>query len=466
MSRPLRVFLCHATEDKPAVRELYKKLANEPWIKPWMDEENLLPGQDFDLEIYKALRDSDAILICLSKTSVAKEGYLNKEIRRALEAAEEKQEGTIYIIPVKFDECTSSFAQLQRFQWLNYFNFDNDDAYFRLLKTLKLRYLSILDIEKKALQEIEYLQEDWSLYELQQLEDMERKAEIKLPEGRSFFAAPKPILNDDLDIHSFIKILLQKDSKVTYPFWIGKYPVTNAQYERFLNAPDYANPVYRLEFPKSDENCQPMGDWGRIGLDWLREELKKANAKVLLPRLWDHKDFGKANPNHPVVGISWYEACAYAEWLFQHWEQQAEARANPSLKPKNLRLPLETEWVAAAGGETPSGRYPWDAPGQATTSLKEILRRANVAEAEIGHTTAVDAYPLGGSPLGVRDLAGNVWEWQGNFYDKDHVWLALRGGSWSDLPDFACVSARAAALPDFEWPYYVGFRVVAFSPPS
>jgi len=97
-SSQLRVFLCHASQDKPAVRELYQRLISESWIAPWLDEENLFPGQDFDLEIYKAARDADVIIICLSKVSVVKEGYVNKEIRRALDAADEKPEGAIYIL--------------------------------------------------------------------------------------------------------------------------------------------------------------------------------------------------------------------------------------------------------------------------------------------------------------------------------------------------------------------------------
>ena len=166
---------------------------------------------------------------------------------------------------------------------------------------------------------------------------------------------PEPVADDNLDLYRFIEIPPQPNSKVDYPFWIGKYPVTNAQYERFLNAPDFASPVYWLEFQKFDENCQPIGNWGKTGLDWLREELKKENSKVLLPRLWKHKDFGKSNLNSPVVGITWYEACAYAEWLSQNWEKLPEAKANPSLKPSSVRLPLETEWVTAAGGEKPEG---------------------------------------------------------------------------------------------------------------
>ncbi len=135
-TRRLRVFLCHASQDKPAVRELYKRLAAEKWIDPWLDEENLLPGQDFDLEIYRAARDSDSIIICLSKVSVAKEGYVNKEIRRALDAADEKPEGAIYIIPLRLDDCSPSFERLKKLHWVDYFS---PNAHEKLIKSLRLR---------------------------------------------------------------------------------------------------------------------------------------------------------------------------------------------------------------------------------------------------------------------------------------------------------------------------------------
>ncbi|MBI1877020.1 MAG: toll/interleukin-1 receptor domain-containing protein, partial [Chloroflexi bacterium] len=64
--RPLRVFLCHAAADKPTVRDLYQRLQSEGFIQPWLDEEELLPGQDWQLEIPKAVRASDVVLVCLS----------------------------------------------------------------------------------------------------------------------------------------------------------------------------------------------------------------------------------------------------------------------------------------------------------------------------------------------------------------------------------------------------------------
>ena len=139
-TRRLKVFLCHASQDKPAVRELYKRLAAEKWIDPWLDEEDLLPGQDFDLEIYKAARNSDSIIICLSKVSVAKEGYVNKEIRRALDVADEKSEGAIYIIPLRLDDCTPSFERLKQLHYADYFM---PNAHEKLIKSLRLRASSL-----------------------------------------------------------------------------------------------------------------------------------------------------------------------------------------------------------------------------------------------------------------------------------------------------------------------------------
>jgi len=90
--RKLRVFLCHSSQDKPIVRELYQRLNAEGWIDPWLDEENLLPGQDWDFEIEKAVETADAVIVCLSNNSVTKEGYVQKEVRKVLDVADEKPE--------------------------------------------------------------------------------------------------------------------------------------------------------------------------------------------------------------------------------------------------------------------------------------------------------------------------------------------------------------------------------------
>lgn len=134
----LRVFLNHSFQDKPIVRDLYQKLRAEGWIEPWLDEENLLPGQDWNLMIEKAIRGAHVILVCLSKNSINKEGYIQRELRLALDHAFSLPEGASFIIPIRLDECELP-RTLQKFQYLDYFGSQRDRAFQRLLTALKVR---------------------------------------------------------------------------------------------------------------------------------------------------------------------------------------------------------------------------------------------------------------------------------------------------------------------------------------
>ncbi len=137
-NRPLRVFLCHSSADKPAVRELYQKLCAEPWISPWLDEEELFPGMDWNMEIEKAIEATDVILVCLSSNSITKEGYVQREIRIALDYADYKPEGTLFIIPVRLEECKPP-KRLARWQYADCFEKQIDRAFQRLLVSLMKR---------------------------------------------------------------------------------------------------------------------------------------------------------------------------------------------------------------------------------------------------------------------------------------------------------------------------------------
>ena len=210
----------------------------------------------------------------------------------------------------------------------------------------------------------------------------------------------------------------------------------------------------------------PGQTWGDEGPKWLKgmqEDRKRSpDGLHLLPRYWNDPRFGIGRKGAPVVGVTWYEANAYCRWLRKHWDDpdMPEARANPDLRPRLVRLPTEAEWVLAAGGEQPEGRYPWDAPGLATQDLEQILRRANVDESGIRRTTPAGMYPSGRSqPYRLWDLAGNVWEWQANYRDKDHDWLALRGGAWNNNHNNARVANRNNNHPNNNWKDN-GFRVV------
>ena len=137
--RPLKVFLCHASDDKPIVRELYRQLCAEGWLDVWLDEEKLLPGQEWDLEIEKAVEEADVVLICLSSRCVDKEGYIQKELRFVLNIADQKPEGAIFIIPIRLNDCPVP-RRLRNWQYVDYFPKDRRKwAYERILQSLKLR---------------------------------------------------------------------------------------------------------------------------------------------------------------------------------------------------------------------------------------------------------------------------------------------------------------------------------------
>jgi hypothetical protein len=131
----LKVFLCHASGDKQAVRELYDRLTTDGFL-PWLDQKNLIAGQDWRNEITKAVRVSDVVVVCLSKGSVTKEGYVQKEIRLALDVEEEKPEGTIFIIPTRLEEVQVP-DRLARWQWVNLYD---PDGYGDLVRALNSRY--------------------------------------------------------------------------------------------------------------------------------------------------------------------------------------------------------------------------------------------------------------------------------------------------------------------------------------
>ncbi len=130
--KKIRVFLCHSSSDKEAVRELHSKLQKDGY-KPWFDEIDLVPGTEWRVEIENEVRHSDVVIVCLSQSSVAKTGFVQKEIAIALDAADEHPEGSIYIIPARLEDCDVP-RRIERWQWVNLFE---SGGYQNLLKALE-----------------------------------------------------------------------------------------------------------------------------------------------------------------------------------------------------------------------------------------------------------------------------------------------------------------------------------------
>jgi formylglycine-generating enzyme required for sulfatase activity len=190
--------------------------------------------------------------------------------------------------------------------------------------------------------------------------------------------------------------------KPTYviTYHIGRYPITNEQYARFL-ADNSTYPV-----PYLDEVWAEPYNWHR-----------------------QLRTYPEGKANHPVVLVSQEDALAYCQWA-------------------GVRLPTEVEWEKAARGE--DGRmYPW---GNEFSS-----ERANVRESGVGSTTPVGVYPDGASPFGLLDCAGNVWEWTTEQTSSDQIIIC--GGSWNFYAQDARCFARDQSNPDYR-SNRIGFRVV------
>jgi len=200
-------------------------------------------------------------------------------------------------------------------------------------------------------------------------------------------------------------------------YWIGRFPVTVAQYRAFVEATGHAAALAALSGP----------------------------------------------PDHPVTDISWPDAIAYARWI------DAELRASSDTPPEIARLlsegmrvglPSEAEWEKAARGV--DGRvFPWgDAP------------RSDRANYQTAGTSPVGRFDCPECPFDVRDMSGNVWEWTRSPFqpypwdpsetpvdlEADALWV-MRGGAFTDTPQNIRAAVRGGADPGARRPF-IGFRVV------
>lgn len=116
----MRVFISYAREDKATAQRIYNDL-KEGGADPWLDEENLLPGQHWAEEIGKAIRECDYFLALLSSRSVSKRGYVQKELKKALDILGEFPRSRIFLIPARLDDCQPIDEALKNLHWVDLF---------------------------------------------------------------------------------------------------------------------------------------------------------------------------------------------------------------------------------------------------------------------------------------------------------------------------------------------------------
>jgi len=248
----------------------------------------------------------------------------------------------------------------------------------------------------------------------------ERKATVPVPEMVSVPPGPFTMGTRGKDVPALVKKYGGKaewyerevpQHQVNLPaFEIGKYPVTNREYQAFVRGAGY----------------RP-------------------------PEGWDGDEYPPGKGDHPVVNVIWRDAVAYCRWLSQE-------------TGRPFRLPTEAEWEKAARGS--DGRqYPW---GNEFDPAK-----CNTRESGPGETTPVGQYPDGASPYGALDMAGNVWEWCSSLYEsypydpgdgRENLEAegrrVLRGGAFNGGARFVRCACRYGDFPYGHWDH-AGIRVVA-----
>ena len=243
---------------------------------------------------------------------------------------------------------------------------------------------------------------------------------------------------------SYVYSLTQKEEQVP-DICFAKYPVTNRLYRQFIDYLQSKNPEYAAHLPVSGfrDAMQDIANnktWDEGFADYLKNG-KNDLARLFRSRHDEDRKF--SGDDQPVVSITWYAARSYCLWL----SLMESKGKNPDL----YRLPTESEWEWAAAGKE-MREYPWG-------SAKPSPKLANYDESNIGSTTPVGSYPEGATPEGLYDMAGNVWEWMENWYDKDKDARALRGGSWNLNSEYLRCSSRGVGDPGVRGGV-IGFRVV------
>jgi formylglycine-generating enzyme required for sulfatase activity len=259
----------------------------------------------------------------------------------------------------------------------------------------------------------------------------------------------------------------RKKRTIRHPFWISQYPITNAQFQQFVDDGGYTKAEYAEWWRAAAE----LGWWaaGKGYKGRYDDDFRVGPAR--------YRDEAFALPNHPVVGVSWHEALAFTRWLNIRLPSSAAGEgqglgvgSDPQpptgtfrLKGSyQFRLPTEWEWERAARGV--DGRaYPW--------GEKPDPELANYDDTRVGTTSAVGCFPRQAHwPNDCEDMSGNVWEWMlskyswtgtvEDLYESSDEMRVLRGGSWAPVDKYqGRPTGRSMFIPS-QFTNYVGFRVV------
>jgi formylglycine-generating enzyme required for sulfatase activity len=214
--------------------------------------------------------------------------------------------------------------------------------------------------------------------------------------------------------------------EITHDYVIARYPITNADFARFVAVGGYAEQRW----------------WTAPGWAWLQGE------QISQPRSFD--DMRYNNPLQPVGGVAWYEATAYCTWLTELGRSRGWLPEGDS-----IRLPTWLEWERAAR-HIDRRRYPWG-------SDEPNVERANYRDTGLGYPSPIGCFPAGTAVCGAQDMVGNLQEWTATPVGQSKQVLSLREGLSRSCyllgVESLCCGTRGGLDPKY-WRNVQGFRVV------
>ena len=420
MAEPVKLFFAYAREDQKLRAELAKHLAplrRSRLLSDWHDGD-ITAGSEWAADIDQALHAADIILLLISPDFLASDYCYDNEMTKAVARHDA---GQAVVIPIILRPCyweDAPFGKLQALpkdakpvsHWPH-----PDDAFFEITKVVRQTAEQVKakrQAEAEARAEADRRTQAEAERRAAEKAETERmaRAETLLPPPFAWVKIPAgqvTLVTEENWADNYIPKGQSRVFKVE-PFFMAKYPLTNAQFKPFLEAGGYRDKQWWTE--AGWEAREQGWAWDSKAKDW-----KPTGTPWTEPHYWADKKWNGAE--QPVVGISWYEAVAYCRWLSGQTGQK-------------IMLPTEQQWQFAAQGQ--AGRvYPWGNDWD--------CHRCNnsVKPCDSNVTTPVRQYEgKGDSPFGVVDIAGNVWEWCLTQYHSGSNDLegtdvrVLRGGSW------------------------------------
>ena len=497
----LHIFLAHAKEDKEAVVHLYRQLRKRGY-HPWLDTEDLLPGQNWRSEISKAIETSQVFIACLSERSVDKEGYVQKELKMALDTYADKPPNSIYLIPVRLDECTVPDLRQEEYgvnlRDLHRVDLFKPNGFERLIKSLESVSESLEHEFPEAHQHRPYFL----------IDRISRRRAIQILLGFTGGGIGSILLTEPVDDATVEPV---DDATVE--------PVDNATVEpvdnvAFLTAKDFApfnfevvtvnekgestNPepkashVFSEKIGDVDLDLVPIAggtftmgspesEAGRQDDEGPQREVSIQpfliskypvtqahwKAVVSLPKVerdLESDHFYWKGDTRPVETVSWDDVVEFCQRLSKHTDRE-------------YRLPSEAEWEYACRAGTTT---PFHFGETLTVDLANYNANSTYGAGPRGEyraqTTEVGIFSA--NAFGLYDMHGNVWEWCLDHWHSNYegapidgrAWIeggnssqrVTRGGGWGSNPGY-CRSAFRNGHAREEVSGYIGFRVVCGS---